>query len=61
MAPSSDEVAAADQWWEEQPEARRVQICRWITQRNISHAPEVPGQLDLLEGDEFDGCHESAV
>lgn len=59
--PTPDEVDAADQWWEDQPEARRVQICRWITQRSISHVPEVPGQLELLEGDDFDGSYESAV
>lgn len=50
MAPTSDEVTAADRWWEEQTDARRVQICRWITQRHQLPAAEIPGQLQLLEG-----------
>lgn len=49
MIPTPAEIAAADKWWEEQTEARRVQICRWITQRTGLHS-EVPGQLNLLGG-----------
>lgn len=49
MSPTQVEVSAADTWWAEQPDVRRVQICRWITQRSGLHI-EVPGQIDLLEG-----------
>lgn len=51
MNPSPAEVMAADRWWEEQTDARRVQICSWITQRRGGQE-EVPGQLELLEGGE---------
>lgn len=60
MTASDDEIAAADQWWEEQSDARRVQICRWITQRHQVPVQEVPGQLQLLGGND-DGFYESAV
>lgn len=53
------EVDAADQWWSEQSAARKVQICRWITQRRSLPAVEIPGQLQLLGG--HDGGYESAV
>lgn len=51
MSPTPDEVDAADLWWEAQDDTRRVQICRWITQRKHLPAQEVPGQLPLLEGE----------
>lgn len=61
MSPTPDEVAIADRWWEDQPEARRVQICKWMSQRSLLNAPEIPGQLELLEEVSTDGGYESAV
>ena len=63
MHPSSDEVSIADQWWEQLEESRRVQICRWVTQKKTFSGLEMPGQLDLLEvkgGDEH-GSYDHAI
>lgn len=52
---SVGDARAADRWWHELPDDRRVQICSWITQSSGRHVPEIPGQLELIRNNDEEG------
>ncbi|MEJ6013800.1 hypothetical protein WG936_08125 [Corynebacterium sp. H127] len=43
-----NELKAAEEWWNAQPDRRKVGIWRWITQPRLADLNH-PDQLDLLE------------
>lgn len=44
-------VKVAQQWWDDQPAERQIQIHRWVSGGAHQGHPDVDGQLDLLEGE----------
>lgn len=51
ISPTPAEVAAANRWWDEQKDQRKVTLHKWMCGDKGFLHPEIPGQLELLEGE----------
>ncbi|CAB0784991.1 hypothetical protein FRC0195_00152 [Corynebacterium diphtheriae] len=47
-----DDASIADEWWENLPERRKIQIHHWIISPRQITIQELPGQIALIEGTE---------
>lgn len=47
-----DDASIADEWWENLPDRRKIQIHHWIVSPRQITIQELPGQIALIEGTE---------